>query len=239
MPQPRGQHVKIHLRHAPLMQGIHQQTMNDRAQTRHSLQPLRLQVTPDGPRYWRQSGSQRPRPGYDRPTVHFPDGAARAGAAGWCPDSASILTRSRWKAYRSSAWQYRAVRSSSHTGCNNPSAVSPGPPHISTVGKRPIAFGICKKPVIGEPPGMVNSSSRSEPGSRWAASSYARLAKACACSASSSPLIWRISGQCYTGSMHATSGGRSAKDRLPARPFVATAWPLSPTQRSSCRRDSR
>ena len=43
--QPRGQHVKIHLRHAPLMQGIHQQTMNDRAQTRHSLQPLRLQVT--------------------------------------------------------------------------------------------------------------------------------------------------------------------------------------------------
>lgn len=43
--QPRSQHVKIHLRHAPLMQGIHQQTMNDRAQTGYSLQPLRLKIT--------------------------------------------------------------------------------------------------------------------------------------------------------------------------------------------------
>ncbi len=42
--QPRSQHVKIHLRHAPLMQGIHQQTMNDRARTGYSLQPLRLQI---------------------------------------------------------------------------------------------------------------------------------------------------------------------------------------------------
>jgi hypothetical protein len=43
--QPRSQHVKIHLRHAPLMQGIHQQTVDHRPQTGYGLQPLRLQVT--------------------------------------------------------------------------------------------------------------------------------------------------------------------------------------------------
>ncbi len=144
--------------------------------------------SPDAPRYWRQSGSRKRRPGYGQSTAHFPDGAARADAAGWCPDLASILTRSRWRAYQWSAWQCRAVRSSSHTGCNNRSAASPAPAHQHRR-NGPSPFGICKNPVIGEPPGMVNSSSRSEPGSRWAASSYARLAKACACSASSSPLI--------------------------------------------------
>lgn len=76
-----------------------------------------------------------------------------------------------------------------NAGVPNPVHALRSPPHISTVGNGPSPFGICKKPVIGEPPGMVNSSSRSEPGSRRAASSYARLAKACACSASSSPLI--------------------------------------------------
>ena len=43
--QPRGQHVEVHLRHAPLMQGIHQQTVDHRPQTGYGLQPLRLQVT--------------------------------------------------------------------------------------------------------------------------------------------------------------------------------------------------
>ncbi len=41
--QPRSQHVKTHLRTRPT-QGIHEQTMNDRARTGYSLQPLRLQI---------------------------------------------------------------------------------------------------------------------------------------------------------------------------------------------------
>ena len=66
--------------------------MNDRQTEGYSLQPAAAPDNPDAPRYWRQAEASG-EPGMVNPRHIFPDGAARADAAGWCPDLASILTK--------------------------------------------------------------------------------------------------------------------------------------------------